>query len=545
MSEVFNGIRYSENAIKTSPILSALKKLKDTQPDYDVKLYGAVGDGIADDTVAIQKAIDANNSVLLFDGTFRITSELIVSGKTDFTIFSESATLLLDIPEATVSGKYCINVSDCVNFSAQGRLYLTSTSTLDVKPAVANVDAGGGIIVTGSRSTTIDDVFIDGPFDTGIRIGTQIAGINALEASSIDNVVIKNCLKGIDLIGEYYSVNNARVSYCRTGINVIGGNNSISTSHCILNRIGIAVIGGVVFNSDHGKIEGCSLNHNILCGLFIKDTQYSTAVTDTQIWANIGDDAFPVGFLPVTFTADEVLAAAGRTTQFGVYLQNVEGINMTSNFIARNNVNLAVDGYVNTTISSNTFITDDGRTSSHIIEYGNAHSGFNVNAQNSICNNIFDGNYVNGAVNGDKRIKFFNNTGNTTQDDKSIAVVNNRGTTGLDYLPLLNVGSGTIVFDPNYESMLFHINTAFNITLHSSWAGSTMKIAVFGVTAAETKTMVLASAATYNGTASPVILSTGLAYNAGTKTYTFSANGLYTFIPYGSSVNEWCVYRSI
>lgn len=45
--------------------------------------YGAVGDGIADDTAAIQNCINANNTVFLPDGTYRITTPLFIpSGRT-------------------------------------------------------------------------------------------------------------------------------------------------------------------------------------------------------------------------------------------------------------------------------------------------------------------------------------------------------------------------------------------------------------------------------------------------------------------------------
>src|SRR5215472_2704617 len=41
--------------------------------------YGAVGDGVADDTAAIQAAINTGNPVLLPAGTYRITAQLNMS----------------------------------------------------------------------------------------------------------------------------------------------------------------------------------------------------------------------------------------------------------------------------------------------------------------------------------------------------------------------------------------------------------------------------------------------------------------------------------
>ena len=48
-------------------------------PVVSVKSYGAVGDGSADDTAAIQAAITANKSVFFPAGTYKITSPIILS----------------------------------------------------------------------------------------------------------------------------------------------------------------------------------------------------------------------------------------------------------------------------------------------------------------------------------------------------------------------------------------------------------------------------------------------------------------------------------
>ena len=56
---------------------TALEKFRDV---VSVKDFGAVGDGVADDTAAIQAALAASNNIFLPAGTYRITSTISVTG---------------------------------------------------------------------------------------------------------------------------------------------------------------------------------------------------------------------------------------------------------------------------------------------------------------------------------------------------------------------------------------------------------------------------------------------------------------------------------
>jgi polygalacturonase len=59
-----------------SAIALAQTALQPESMPISIKNLGAVGDGITDDTAAIQAALDTNDAVIIPPGTYRITSTL-------------------------------------------------------------------------------------------------------------------------------------------------------------------------------------------------------------------------------------------------------------------------------------------------------------------------------------------------------------------------------------------------------------------------------------------------------------------------------------
>ena len=66
----FMGHEFSEFAMKTDVTSGFLKNVKD---------FGAVGDNVADDTIAIQAALDSGGNIWFPDGIYRITGTLNVT----------------------------------------------------------------------------------------------------------------------------------------------------------------------------------------------------------------------------------------------------------------------------------------------------------------------------------------------------------------------------------------------------------------------------------------------------------------------------------
>jgi hypothetical protein len=507
----------------------------------NVKFYGAVGDGIVDDTVSIQACITANTQRIYFPmGTYRITGELVINNKLNFQIESQNAILMQDHANVNL---YCLKITNCRNPVFSGRITLQSNRNPgDMVANIITVGCGKGIYIFQCRCGGFNNINILGPFLIGMDLYNQDL---THEKQNLQGLVVTNCNIGINMFGEYYTIVDGTINYNRTGVQILGGNNCVQSSGLTFNRIGIYVLGNSG-NSDHGKITSCTINHNRSCGIFIKNTLRSYHVTGCSIWGNV-DYTFNQPLISGT----EILAAT--TSYFNIYLENVENVNICGNDIAGNIVNLGLNGYVSCNITSNSFLAVDlpqpaGRDSRHIVEYGGAHNTAGRNSQNVISGNTFYGALSDSPISG-LRIKFFDNAGASTLDDSTICVNNNRGTTGSHFLNLsVTGGSATeVLFDPNFESLVLNVTNNSIVKLHHSWGGSSFSVNIIGVTAAETKYIELKNASTYSAGELPIIMptaSSNIAYNSTTKRYTFSANGTYNFTTIGPNVNNWLIDRN-
>lgn len=170
---------------------------------YSVTDYGAKGDGVTDDTAAIQKAVDA------------------VYSKGGGTVY---------VP----GGTYMINVATSINLKSNIKLNLAANATLKAKPSsnynsyvvlarnVSNIAVVGGNIV-GERNSH------SGPGDYGVGIG--VYGCNNV---TISDISVRDCWGDGIYIGsgsqnycqnvliERFKIDNV----CRNGITVISAKNS-------------------------------------------------------------------------------------------------------------------------------------------------------------------------------------------------------------------------------------------------------------------------------------------------------------------------------
>jgi hypothetical protein len=192
--------------------------------------YGAVGDGVADDTAAIRAAIAASNCVYIPSGTYKIArtgSEGVILGlKSNFRIYGDGASSV-------------IKFSDAVNATNFWRII-----------GISNTTAG-----VGYENITIENLALDGSTDKTDYSPSSEQNHGVFFFSSgdpIDGIVINN-VQAYSFSGDAFAIStgtkNGRVSNCtatewiRQGFNVNGiGDHTIIGNYAL--RMATAVAGG-------------------------------------------------------------------------------------------------------------------------------------------------------------------------------------------------------------------------------------------------------------------------------------------------------------
>ncbi len=167
----------SESSEELSLNPSQIKKvIVPNDKTVNAKDYGVTGDGLTDDTVALQNAIDeaSNENALLIlpesEQPYLITKQLIISDNTH--ISGYGAVLFMAPQEDTIKNMLWSNPDETVsNISIEG-LTLKSENTIEgvdyyENSRVSNVQ---GIYFQGVEAMTINDVFMD-----NVYVGLKLA----------------------------------------------------------------------------------------------------------------------------------------------------------------------------------------------------------------------------------------------------------------------------------------------------------------------------------------------------------------------------------
>ncbi|MHB9139619.1 MAG: right-handed parallel beta-helix repeat-containing protein, partial [Victivallaceae bacterium] len=327
MSEITKTIRMAScRLIKLScaSILFMLLTVALNAATIDVKLapYYAAGNGTADDTTAIQNAINANpnSEILLKDGTFKITGTLTL--KSGRVLKGENATLLyssascgnmitcesnVDIIDLAINGnnqaitgihiadgKKYIFVLNCelYNFAGNSAAPAFAVNIRDncsdisiVSTKIHDIDGGGNgiqadtiganraVYIRGVTRTLIDhcEIYNIGPWEDGDAIQVQASGASdvTIRSCKIHNFMkraVKLQATGVSVVNNIvscdYDIDGTNAPH--TGIETLVGDNIISDNIVILKMAFTAICSGgnnVTISGNTTDIYGYYADH--------------------------------------------------------------------------------------------------------------------------------------------------------------------------------------------------------------------------------------------------------------------------------------------
>ena len=260
-------------------------------PRADVRAYGAVGNGVTDDTAAVQAALTANK-VVYFPApsvAYLVSNLTIQTGQV----------LMGDGFASVIKFK---NGSTGYMIEADGKVL----QVVDLKFDGGNDDNYEAIIVPGNRSGVHFDVTQPknlvhrcaftgwnniaigyngdtSPVHDGLVIADSFISRNYVGIDTAPGGVTHETARGTGNGGEYTKIIGNTLNQNFTAIVASAGNTNITANSISTNGYGI-YINGAVPNAGHGNIVGNLINHSSGYSLYFKDLAYGESVVGNQLY---------------------------------------------------------------------------------------------------------------------------------------------------------------------------------------------------------------------------------------------------------------------
>ena len=276
---------------------TALAKMRDV---VSVKDFGAVGDGVTDDTAAIQLALNASNNIVFPNGSYRITTQLTKVADNvniDFgtaTIINDGPTYtfvfgtLNDLPQnknlLIAGGNF--TQSNPSTSSNRNYILIQAISKFVIDGCtLQNVSNGGITVYAGAEDGVIQNVTINGKSNYSTIRGIWLNGATATgwSAQYVNTSSITRNATAFPL----YAVKNIKISNCSVildayGIYLINSWNCV-ISNCFVDISGTGRLRCIALNSycPQSRVVNCELvSDGSSTGILI------TQVSDNVVVAN-------------------------------------------------------------------------------------------------------------------------------------------------------------------------------------------------------------------------------------------------------------------
>jgi hypothetical protein len=246
------------------------------------KEFGARGDGVTDDTAAIQAAVNSSKSVYLPAGTYRVVGQILLPAGA--ALVGDEAILFCD-PATTYSG--CVRVqSGC---KVEGIYFKGNNTSTDTSEEVGNSQLGAAIrgydvenvLITNCRFSHFVLPSVSGMAIIGFNKSSKITvSGNYFDVTNTGGIEVNfgyRCWGTIVSDNQSYSDSDIFVSITSVGSDdeITGTEISITSHHVISNNIHIKRAGKTVPTGRHGVLVhyGGGISHAVITGNIIANTK--------------------------------------------------------------------------------------------------------------------------------------------------------------------------------------------------------------------------------------------------------------------------------
>jgi len=323
------------------------------QEFVSIKDFGAVGDGVTDDTTAINNALALGGCVIFPSGTYLVSTINLTTIKT--TILSENAILL---------GKATGTYNSLINIQQFGGQFTTITGQLTVNTQFnPNYTCAINVMAGYCRLENIN-IFNS---KLAILIGTQSVSFNqvSLSESFYSKIVTNACGRGVEIWG-LFSVG------IFTNCLFVGGENAFWSSY---DTSTIIIYGG------RGIFTTCEFNgsaSNVYPMFYVNQSVYAGDYFTGYLTVTESDIECPRAFLQVwNSSTTNIVANVGNqiitNNRIDIYKSQIVGA-LANSFIFTNNYYTG-----RLTINSNKIYFDNPLTTQPVIQGANTIAQINFN----------------------------------------------------------------------------------------------------------------------------------------------------------------------